>query len=158
MRIPDVVVMRPEVPGTGDLMAPALLRISWLCEKDPLSETTGEELSEHLLESFALPLENARYLMILGVVDGVIVGNSIGRIDVGYENRRHCTLGFFALDRGFNWKPAIIQGMSVFEDWAKTLGCSELRLSTFSQAHARLYRFAKYGGFEPLFVTMSRRI
>jgi GNAT superfamily N-acetyltransferase len=158
VKTPTLVIMRPEIRGTGELMAQALIRIKERCMKDEFAETNGDELADHLLDSFGLPLDKARYLLLVALDGEKIVGHAIGRIDVGYENRRHCTLGFYALDKGYRWRRVIQDALHEFEAWAKELGCSELRLSTLTTAHARLYGLSRYGKFEPRFVTMARRI
>ena len=145
-------------PGGGAWMGKALDRLTATCAADPHSETDGREIGEHLLESFCAEPEKSRYKFLIAVNATEIRGHVIARIDTGYENRRECWVGFFALDRGFNWEELVNEGFPAIEDWAKGHGCAELLVSCYSQSHARLYRLPRYGGFETRNLVLSRRI
>lgn len=146
------------VPGAGQWMGKALERVTEKCNDDPNAETDGRELAEHLMESFQLDPEKARYLFIVGINGTEIRGHIIARIDVGYENRRQCWIGFFALDRGYRWDGIVSEGLDTIETWAKARGCHEILISVYSQSHARLYRLPRYGGLKVRNLVLSRRI
>lgn len=145
-------------PGAGKWIGKAIERVVGECNGDPHAETNGEELAEHLLESFAHDLDVARYKFIIGHNETKVHGHIIARIDVGYENRRQCWIGFFSLDRGFHWEKMVPEGFKIIEEWAKGHGCHEILVSVYSQSHARLYKLPRYGGFETRNLVLSRRI
>jgi len=154
----SMIRLHKTVPGSSAWLERALDRVTEKCQDDPHAETDGRELGEHLVESFCHDLEIARYCFIIAVNETEVHGHIIARIDTGYENRRQCWIGFFALDRGFRWEELIEQGFAEIEEWAKGLGCTEVLLSAYSRSHARLYRLPRYGGFEPRNVVLSRRV
>jgi len=153
-----MVKLHKTVPGSSEWLEPALERVTAACQADPNAETDGRELGEHLVESFCHDPDVARYLFIVAVNETEVHGHIIARIDVGYENRRQCWIGFFALDRGFHWGDLVEQGFAEIEEWAAGHGCHEILVSAYSQSHARLYRLPRYGGFDVRNLVLSRRI
>lgn len=154
----ELVNLHKTTPGASAWLERALDRVTEECSKDPHAETDGRELGEHLVESFCHEPEVARYLFLIAHDGEEIRGHIIARIDVGYENRRQCWIGFFALDRGFDWPEIITEGFRKIEEWAAFHGCPEILVSAYSQSHARLYRLPRYGGFEARNVVLSRRV
>lgn len=153
-----LVKMHMTTPGAGAWMPKALERVVEACAEDARAETDGRELAEHLLESFSVEPMRSRYCVLIAANETEVHGHIIARIDVGYENRRNCWIGFFKLDRGFRWEPIIEEGFGIIEQWAKEHGCDEILVSVYSQSHARLYRLPRYGGFHPRNLVLSRRI
>jgi len=154
----SMIRMHKTVPGSAKWLERALDRVTESCSDDPHAETDGRELGEHLVESFCHEPEIARYCFIIAVNETEVHGHIIARIDVGYENRRQCWIGFFALDQGFHWTDIIEEGFGEIEEWAKGHGCLEILISAYSQSHARLYRLPRYGGFDTRNLVLSRRI
>lgn len=154
----SMIRLHKTVPGSAKWLDRALDRVTEKCHDDPNAETDGRELGEHLVESFCHEPEVARYLFLIAVNETEVHGHIIARIDTGYENRRQCWIGFFALDRGFHWGDLVKQGFEEVEEWARGHGCNEILASVYSQSHARLYRLPNYGGLSPRNLVLSRRI
>ena len=158
MGTPELVIMHNTTPGSGAWMGRVAVFLGKICTEDPNAETTGEELVEHLIEAFDLPFEQSRYLLLAGVNEIAVLGTCVARIDIGYENRRNCFVGFLNLKRGHDWRRVFARGHKEVEKFARLHGCAEIRVHVMSQSHARLYRQRKYGGFEPVQLVLSRRI
>lgn len=153
-----MIRLHKSTPGAAAWLDKALDRVVEGCRTDPHAETDGTELGQHLVESFCLDLDRARYCFLIGVNGTEIRGHIIARIDTLYEGRHQCWVGFFNLDRGYHWEDLIPKGLEVIEEWARGHECPELLVSVYSQAHARLYRRPRYGGFTERNLVMSRRI